>query len=303
MNTYTNIEEAIAAFGLNFEVAKTPLYTKINGVEQQCDDNVATYRTDTEAQLGIVGSRYEIVQNLDQFGVFQTFADEGLVSFENGGVFGGGKRTYIQAVLPSTIDVNLDRGDITKKFITIVSSHDGSISLQAFVSPVRIVCTNTFQLAVKTGKHKTKIKHTKTANEKLEEAVKMIESALDVYKGYDEFIDASLHTKEFNDNEVKKFIEMLLPAAPTKKGKEISTRKENQRLDLIKTIHEGIGQDVIGEMNAYKLWNGVTTWTNNVLAEKKEDRFEFITFSNGSDINSTAYGILQNVVKNPLILA
>ncbi len=62
--------------------------------------------------------------------------------------------------------------DVTKKYITIVSSHDGTISLQAFVSPYRIICGNTFMLAIKTGQNKTKIKHTKSATEKLNEAVK-----------------------------------------------------------------------------------------------------------------------------------
>ncbi len=142
--TYTNIEEAISGFGLDFTVEKTPLYTNINGILQQYDDKVATYRTDNELTLGTVGESYEIVQNIDQFGVFQQFADEGVISFENGGVFGGGRRTYIQAVLPSTININLDRMDVTKKYITIVSSHDGTISLQAFVSPYRIICGNTF---------------------------------------------------------------------------------------------------------------------------------------------------------------
>ena len=301
--TYTNISEAINAFNLNFEVDKAHLFTKINGEELIYPDKVATYRTDNSEMLGIVGNGYEIVQNLEQFEVFQKFADEGMISFENGGVFGGGKRTYIQAVLPSTIEVNIDRGDITKKYITIVSSHDGSISLQAFVCPFRIVCSNTFQLAIKTGQHSTKIKHTKTAKEKLEEAVKMIEDCLEVYKGYDEFIDASLTTKEYTDKEVEKFIEMLLPAAPTKKGKDISTRKENQRHDLLTAIHEGIGQDVISKMSAYKLWNGVTTWTNNVLGIKKESAFEFVTFNSGADINLRAYGILQDVVKNPMVLS
>lgn len=301
--TYTDINEAISEFGLDFSVEKTPLFTKINGIEQQYDDKVATYRTDNEMTLGIVGNGYEIVQNIDQFGVFQQFADEGVISFENGGTFGGGRRTYIQAVLPSTIDINLDTMDITKKFITLVSSHDGTISLQAFVTPTRIVCTNTFQYAIKNGALKTKIKHTKTAKEKLEEAVKLIQNALDVYKGYDEFVHASLRTKEFNDNEVNKFIELLLPAVPTKKGKEISTRKENQRLDLLKAIHTGIGQDIIPQMNAYKLWNGVTTWTNNVLTENKGDALEFVTFNSGADINARAYGLVQDVIKNELILA
>ncbi len=70
--TYTNIEEAISGFGLDFTVEKTPLYTNINGILQQYDDKVATYRTDNELTLGTVGESYEIVQNIDQFGVFSS---------------------------------------------------------------------------------------------------------------------------------------------------------------------------------------------------------------------------------------
>ena len=303
IETYTNIAEAINAFGLNFEVEKTPLYTKYRGVEEQVADKVATIRTDNEYQLGIVGNSYEIVQNADQFGVFQEFADQGLVSFENGGMFGGGKRTYIQAVLPSTIDINLDRGDVIKKYITIVSSHDGSVSLQAFVSDVRIICTNTFMLAIKTGQHKTKIKHTPNANKRLDEAIQIIQNALESHSEMDEFIMATTRTKEFNDREVQKFVELMLPAVETGKGKEISTQKKNQRDELLLNIHEGIGQEVIGRNNLYKLFNGVTTWTSNVLAEKAENSLEFLTYANGSKLNTRAFELAHKVLRNDLILS
>lgn len=303
--TYTNISEAIEAFGLNFDVAKTPIYTKIDDIEQQIDDKVATYRTDNLFNLGIVGNNYEIVQNSDQFAVFQKFADEGLVSFENGGIFGNGRRTYIQAVLPSTIDINLDRGDMIKKYITIVSSHDGTISLQAFVSDVRIICRNTFMLAIKTGQHKTKIKHTSQANNRLDEAIKIIEVALETHKELDEFVLASTRTRDFKAKEVEKFVELMIPAVETGKGKDISTRKINQRQELLETIHSGIGQDVISNMNAYKLWNGVTTWTNNVMAmsDKVDNPLEFLTYQNGAKINSQAFELVSKILQNDMILS
>ncbi len=107
--------------------------------------------------------------------------------------------------------------------------------------------------------------------------------------------------RSLTTGKINKFIELLLPAIPTKKT-EISTRKENQRLDLLNAIHTGKGQEVIDRMNAYKLWNGVTTWTNNVLGSKKENSFEFVTFNNGADINLNAYNLVQDVIKNPLML-
>lgn len=294
--SYSNISEAISAFGLDFTVAKTPIFTNIDNELEAYGDKVITYRTDNKQTLGVVGNGYEIVQNMAQFDVFQKFADEGLISFEQGGVFGGGRRTYIQAVLPSTIDIN--NGDITKKYITICSSHDGTIALQAFVSPVRIWCGNTFNLAIKTGQHKKKIKHTVSAPARLIEAITTIENALETYHEYDEFLMASTRTKEFNDKEVEKFIEMILP----NDGK-LSTRKTNQRIELLDSIYDGIGQDSIDKNNLYKLWNGVTTWTNNVLGAKKEDAFEFVTYASGANINTHAYDISTKILKGELVLS
>jgi phage/plasmid-like protein (TIGR03299 family) len=298
--SYTEIGEAIAAFGLNFEVEKSPLYINKGGL-QKIGGKVATVRTDTKKVLGIVGESYEIVQNSDQFGVFQEFADKGIISFENGGIFDDGARTYIQAVLPETIEVNIDRGDVIRKFITLCSSHDGSLALQAFVTPTRIVCTNTFQYAIQNGEHKVKIKHTKTAQEKLEQAIDTIQKALDIYKGFDEFISASLRTKEYNEKETEKFVELILPS----KGKEISTRTKNMRIELLETIHSGIGQAEIPANNLYKLFNGVTCYTNNVLPAKgkgEKNPFEFVTFATGNTLNSHAWNVANNVLKNDMIL-
>jgi phage/plasmid-like protein (TIGR03299 family) len=294
--SYTNISEAITAFNLDFTVEKAPIFTNIDNELEAYGDKVITYRTDNKQTLGVVGNGYEIVQNMAQFEVFQKFADEGLISFEQGGVFGGGRRTYIQAVLPSTIDIN--NGDITKKYITICSSHDGTIALQAFVSPVRIWCGNTFNLAIKTGQHKQKIKHTVSAPARLIEAINTIENALETYHEYDEFLLTSTRTKEYNDKEVEKFIEMILP----NDGK-LSTRKTNQRIELLESIYGGIGQDSIDKNNLYKLWNGVTTWTNNVLGAKKEDAFEFVTYASGANINSHAYDISTKILHGELVLS
>lgn len=299
--SYTEISEAISAFGLDFEVEKTPLYINKGGL-QKVGGKVATVRTDTKKVLGIVGETYEIVQNAEQFGVFQEFADKGIVTFENGGIFDDGARTYIQAVLPETIEVNLDRGDVIRKFITICSSHDGSLALQAFVTPIRIVCTNTFQLSIQTGEHKVKIKHTKTASEKLSQAIETIQKALYLYKGFDEFISASLRTKEYNSKETEKFVELILPS----KGKDISTRTKNMRIELLETIHSGIGQSEIPGNNLYKLFNGVTCYTNNVLPSKgktEKNPFEFVTFATGNNLNSHAWNVANNVLKNDMLLA
>jgi phage/plasmid-like protein (TIGR03299 family) len=295
---YTNITEAISAFNLDFTVAKAPLFASING-ENVPTEKVATYRTDTNNVLGIVGKGYEIVQNINQFDAFETFAEKGLVSFENGGVFSGGSKTYIQCVLPSTIEIG-NSGDITKKYITICSSHDGSIALQCFISSVRIWCSNTFNLAIKTGSLKTRIKHTKTANIKMVEAITMIDKSLEAYNVYDEFLMASSRTKEYNDSEVKKFVDLVIPSTSVEKD---STRKLNQRNELLENIYNGIGQREIKQNTLYKLFQGVTGYSNNIVGEKKKDKMEFLTLGTGYDFNAQGYEVAKRVLQNDLILS
>lgn len=299
-NVYSDINEAMNAFGLAFEVEKVPLFINKGGLKR-VENTVATVRTDTRDILGIVGHKYEVVQNSEQFGVFQEFADKKIISFENGGVFEGGSRTYIQAVLPECIDINPDRGDIIKKMVTICSSHDGTLALQAFVTPIRIICTNTFQVAIDSGQHKTKIKHTKTANLKLVQAIETIQNALNMYGHFDEFILNSTKTKEFSEKETQKFVELLLPST----AKEVSTRTRNQRSELLETIFSGIGQAEIQKNNLYKLFNGVTSWTNNILPQKgkgNKNPLEFVTFASGNSINMRAFDISKKILKNELVL-
>ncbi len=297
--TYTNIAEAISAFGLDFTVEKTPIFTNIDNELKEFGDKVITFRTDNNQTLGVVGKGYEIVQNLAQFGAFETFAKKGLVSFENGGVFSGGSKTYIQCVLPSTIEIG-NGGDITKKYITICSSHDGSIALQCFISSVRIWCGNTFNLAIKTGSLKTRIKHTKTANIKMVEAITMIDKSLEAYNVYDEFLIASARTKEYNEQEVKKFVDLVIPSTNAEKD---STRKKNQRFELLENIYNGIGQNEIKQNSLYKLFQGVTGYTNNVIAKKKQDKMEYLTLGTGYDFNAQGYEVAKKVLKGELVLA
>lgn len=298
--SFTEISEAIEAFGLNFEVVKKPLQFNAGGF-QSVPDKMVTVRTDRKENnyLGIVGSSYEVVQNLQHFEPFQDFANNGIMTFENGGYFGNGERTFVQGILPNALVINEDTGDVTVKYITVCSSHDGTIALQVFITPIRIICHNTFMYAIKSGEHKVKIKHTKTAKNRLVDAVQLINNALEAYNEYDEFVLASTKTREFNSKEVENFVNLILP----QEGKELSTRRKNQRFELIETINSGIGQKEIEKMNLYKLWNGVTCWTNNVLPSEKKDTLEFVTYATGEKINTFAFGLAQNILKNDMVLA
>jgi hypothetical protein len=69
-------EDCIKYANLDYEVDKTTIHAQIDVAEsegiggriyKQVPERYATYRTDTNEVLGIVGQRYEIVQNKDAF--------------------------------------------------------------------------------------------------------------------------------------------------------------------------------------------------------------------------------------------
>jgi phage/plasmid-like protein (TIGR03299 family) len=151
---YPTSAEAIRHAGLDYEVAKSPLYTKASGVIQTNDgiemgstelavpDCFATIRTDSNAVLGVVGKDYQIVQNREAFSFFDAIVGGGDgILYETAGALGQGERIFITAKLPDYIRVGKG-DDVTEKYIFLTTSHDGSGSITAAFTPIRIVCQN-----------------------------------------------------------------------------------------------------------------------------------------------------------------
>jgi hypothetical protein len=89
-------EQAIELGGLNYEVVKTPLTTKVKGEQRlKVNEHFATVRTDTKQVLGVVGSRYQIVQNSDAFVFFDSIVGQGQAIFETAGALGQGERILL----------------------------------------------------------------------------------------------------------------------------------------------------------------------------------------------------------------
>ena len=177
-------KEAIILGGLNFEVSKRPLfiqsnlisfeqakehsivsrniindntifYSKLVGIE----DKFATVRDDLNLPLGIVGSRYEIIQNQEAFDFFDSIVGEKYADYETVGCLNGGGTIFITAKLKEEMIINKDNID---KYLLLTMSHDGTSSIQVMFTPIRVVCNNTLTLALG-GKNRVTIRHTKSA--------------------------------------------------------------------------------------------------------------------------------------------
>jgi len=169
---YPTSGEAIQYAGLDYEVAKSPLFTKGSGIienagdieigstELEVPDYFANIRTDNNTVLGVVGKDYHIVQNREAFSFFDAIVggSEGIL-YETAGALGNGERIFITAKLPDYIRVG-NGDDVTEKYIFLTTSHDGSGSITAAFTPIRIVCQNTLNASLGSMSNVVRIRHT-----------------------------------------------------------------------------------------------------------------------------------------------
>ena len=239
--------EAIIHAGLNYEVEKRPLFTydtannkqSINSKssshknsqnsnteliipEIEVPDYYATVRSDTEQVLGVVGNDYEIVQNVNAFSFFDAIvASRKGILYETAGALGKGERIFITAKLPDYIKVG--REDLIEQYLFLTNSHDGLGSITAAFTPVRIVCQNTLNAALKSSSNRVKIRHTASTAEKLKGAQQILgRSMLQPVELEDVF--NRLARVKITDREVKQLIGQAM--AP---NKEVIENIQNER--------------------------------------------------------------------------
>lgn len=180
---YPTSQEAMKFAGLDYVVEKRKLYTPDNGETNADGDTVftelevpnffATVRKDTDAVLGVVGREYNIVQNAEAFSFFDAIVGGGDgILYETAGALGKGERIFITAKMPDYIRVGND--DVIEKYVFLTTSHDGSGSITAALTPTRIVCNNTLNVALGNCSNVVKVRHTMSAQEKLREAHKVM---------------------------------------------------------------------------------------------------------------------------------
>lgn len=82
---------------------------------------------------------------------------------ETMGVLGKGERLFITTALPSFAVM----GDETKNFLVFFNPNDGMNSANVMKTSVRVVCANTYRLALNSSLYKIDVPHTKGAKERL----------------------------------------------------------------------------------------------------------------------------------------
>lgn len=240
-------EAALRLAGLDWNVVQEPVYTSFR---EKIEGFKANVRDSDRKVLGVVSDRYKVVQNMEAF----RFTDELLghgVRYETAGSLSGGKRVWLLARLPQEY---IMAGERISPYLVFSNTHDGSGSVKVAVTPVRVVCNNTLNLALDTAQRSFCMMHTGNIADKIREA----RETLFMAESYMEQLGAEfeqLRKQKVTDAQVEEYIRLLLPMEknPTK------IQEKN-----IRRLREGMKERYYGAPDLKKVGNNAYRFVNAV---------------------------------------
>ena len=234
--------EPISAFAPSYNFI-TPSYMVVR-------DNPFDRSTDV---LSVVGDRYNVVQNEELFSFADNILDGG--RWETAGSIKQGRVVFGSLALDreTVLDPN-GVADRINTYLLVHTSHDGSVAVQASVTPVRVVCQNTLNCALRGVKQSYKIRHTSTVSGKVaaaREALGLAHAYMDEFdKQAQALIQADITKAQFD-----RIVELAYPR-PDKDTKGAVTKWAN-KVDQINEIWTSDTTNMIA-MTAWGAYNALT---------------------------------------------
>ena len=281
-----NIANLLSDTGNSWNVLDLPLTSTHEDGTILTTTSRGLFRSDNNLNLGVVGARYEVMQNEV---LAETLVD--LQSQFGGDLRGGNlqdsKKVYFQLSLPQANIGNYQNNGV-KRYITCLNSHDGSSSIGFGSTNEVVICSNTFHTALSDI---SKFRHTASSSERLAQAIEGFEKAMnseamivDTFK--------MMATAPITQGIIEKVIANLF----NPKGKtEISTRTKNNVQMFGKAFKLELEQKK-GE-TLWTLFNAVTRYTNHM--EKKEKDLNHLMVGAGYKKNLIAYDTILRWLSEP----
>jgi len=281
--------EAIQAAGLNYLAELKPLQT-IEG--KSVPQRRAVVRSDTGDVLGVVGNAFMPIQNYQAFGFLDAIVADGCLRYHTAGALGKGERIWMLAKLPSHIRVK-GTDDIVEKFLLLSNCHDGTAALRTLFTPIRVVCQNTLNLALRNGRGQgISITHKGDLASKIQEAQRVLGLAETFYQDAATKIDI-LVAHQASSGQIEDYFKLLYPDPEDSDN----NRARNVRNRLTEIFETGQGLDLPGVQGTmWAAYNAVTEWVDHHRPTRVSDptlrasrRLESAWFGSGAKLKSRAW--------------
>jgi phage/plasmid-like protein (TIGR03299 family) len=266
-------EEALEKSGLAWSVEQQPLIT---GSGISVDSHKAVLRGDNNKIIGIVGRNYEPVQNTIAFAFFDVIAEKYGATYEYAGIIKDGRRVFLQAKLGNSFEAAA--GDQVDSYITMVNAHDGTSSIHAFLTPIRLFCQNQLIRAIKSATTNIRLRHTSNVNDRFKEAMQVFNMSTEAFLLFEE--KAKILAQKVVDMQmVETFLKKIVPESG-------STRAKNQREKIENLFENGRGNR---GQNAWELYNAAVEYVDHERSPNAEKALDSAMFGSGAVLKEKAF--------------
>lgn len=275
-------QEAVKLAGLDWKVEQKDVYAdnwnRIPGYK-------ANVRDSDQSVLGVVSDRYQVVQNEEAFAFTDELLGEG-VRYETAGSLQGGRRVFLLARLPQRFII---AGDEITPYFVIMNSHDASCSIKAAMTPVRVVCQNTLNLAFRTAKRTWMTKHTSNIMERIDDAKMTLQFAEQYMQEMGKGVD-TLARKKLTDKKAMEFMSEFFPVT-----EELSSAQKKNNLTLLNDMKARYfdAPDLQGTgKNGYRFINAVSDFATHAEPIRRTKNFRenlFLKTVEGNPMIDKAY--------------
>lgn len=282
-------KKALRLSGLDWSVIQKSILTSDNELIPSFKANI---RESDGKVLGVVTDRYKIVQNSEAFAFTDSLVGEG-VTYETAGSLQDGRKVWMLAKLPEKYKL-LD--DEVTPYLVFSNSHDGSGALKIAMTPIRVVCNNTLNLALNDAKRIWSSNHTGDINLKLEEASKTLFLAKDYMKKLD-YEANYLNRKKIDDKKILEFIDELLPLPDN------ASRIQEKNIDLLRSdmkLRYFDAPDLSHlSKSAWRFVNAVSDFATHTTPLRKTENYKENLFAktvDGNPMIDRAYQLVESII-------
>ena len=268
-------KEALTLAGLDWKVLQEPIYTEGRDPVRGYKANVRDF---DRKVLGVVTDRYRIIQNEEAFAFTDALLGRG-VRYETAGSLQGGRKVWLLARLPHEYIIT---GERISPYLVFSNTHDGSGAVRVAITPVRVVCSNTLNLALSTARRSWSMIHTGNIQDKLREA----EDTLFLAEKYMDSLGKefeALRMKKLSEKQVEEYIEVLLPVEDGSTPQQVKNMGR-LREDLRRRYFDAPDLKYVGN-NAYRFINAVSDFATHAEPLRRTSNYQENLFARTVDGN------------------
>lgn len=267
--------DALRLAGLDWNVMQESIFTETG-------DAIAGYRVNIRDRdrkvLGVVSDRYKIIQNREAFAFTDTLLGYG-VRYETAGSLQEGKRVWLLARLPREYIIAEEQ---ISPYLVFSNSHDGSGAVRVALTPIRVVCNNTLNLALATASRSWSMIHKGNVKDKMQEAKNTLFMAEAYMESLGEEFER-LRWMKVTDSQVAEYVEKLLPLE-----KDVTETREKNTLklreDILRRYYDAPDLRGVGN-NAYRFINAVSDFATHVQPLRRTANYNENLFARTMDGN------------------